>query len=199
MLMKYLIAILLVTGAVAPSPAAAATLTVRSYPNNVYALYLRGESTVFNAVELTVTPAGSAFQNTLSGVFNGAPRPPGQPFTYRNRALDADPYGPDLPGIGKGWSLGGVVNTSTKLSFAGGPLGQDITTATEPNGELFLANIMLEDSSSSATAVLRVLNGFASLPTQILHFPLPEPTTAGMGVMSLLGLMALRPSRREDS
>lgn len=96
------------------------------------------------------------FGNLNSGSVAGIARPPGAPFTYRNRLLNADPL--DQPET-LGWTLLDVVIQPTKISFIGGPLGQRITTADQPNGRLFLAN---------------------------LHFVIPEPATAALAGVALL-------------
>src|SRR5262245_8954708 len=52
----------------------------------VYSVYLRGESTSFNGVGFSIKPDhGSQFLDVTSGLVAGVPRPPGDPFTYRNR------------------------------------------------------------------------------------------------------------------
>jgi hypothetical protein len=110
------------------------------------------------------SPPGYAFANLSSGQVAGVPRPAGEAFTYYNRLLNADPL--DAPG-GKGWSLLGIKVTEDLVGFSGGPLGANITTANEPNGQLFLANL----------------------------YYVPEPAACGLVGMALLGLVALRRRR----
>lgn len=171
--------------ALATPRAHAASLSVVTIAN-VRSIYLDGgaENGTFNTVIFKATPglmivtlvnaAGQAvgpvlnaapglddpvgylpFGNLSNGLTGNIPRPAGQPFTYYNRMLDGDP----LDG-GMGWSLVGVVRTSTELAFAGGPLGANISTSSQPGGRLFLANLyhIPEPASVSlAAAALAVL------------------------------------------
>jgi hypothetical protein len=191
--MKTLMSLVVAAVALTSSEANAALLTVEPAGvsfNGVYTLYLAGESTVFNGVGLSVKPDGGAmFLNATSAPFLGIPRPPGDPFTYRNRALDADPV--DFP-ASKGWTLLGVVSTSHEQAFSGGPLGQTIDTSGDPGGKLFLANLMLPPGAT-ATATLQLVNGVDTVHTQTLQFPIPEPP--GLGMVSL-GTIALSVRRR---
>jgi hypothetical protein len=184
----------IVACASACSTANAALLTVEPAgvsPNGVYTLYLAGESTVFNGVGLSVKPDGGAtFLNVAAGI-GTAPRPPGDPFTYRNRLLDADLL--DFPDS-KEWTLLGVVTTTSELAFSGGPLGSTINTSGEPGGRLFLANLMLPPGAT-ATATLQLVNGVDTVHTQTLQFPIPEPNIAGIA-MAGFGAFALCSRRR---
>jgi hypothetical protein len=152
----------------AAASANAATVTTETSASTPYAfsIYLNGspQNDNFNAIDLVATSAGvhvrlvdagsviqdlnvlfplenaplGSFSNLNSGLLAGVPRPAGQAFTYYNRMLDADPI--DFPDS-LGWTILGIVRTPTELSFAGGPLGKVISTAGQPNGRLFLANI----------------------------------------------------------
>lgn len=191
--MKNLLALAAVASVLACSAASAATLVVTPdgvSPNNVYTIYLEGQGTTFNGAGLSVKPDGSAlFENVTTGNLAGAPRPAGDPFTYRNRLLDAD--GEEFPDS-KGWTLLGVVNSTSEVAFSGGPLGELIDTTSEPGGRLFLANIMLT-AGTTATASLQLVNGVDTVHTQSITFGIiPEPTTIGLASVALLGLAALR-------
>jgi hypothetical protein len=181
--MKPLTSLVVAAYALACSAANAALLTIEPAgvsPNGVYALFVAGESTVFNALGLSVKPDGDAmFLNVHSASLWAYPRPPGQSFTYRNRFLDADLF--EVP-ESKEWVLLGVVNTMQEIAFNGGPLGQTIDTSGEPDGKLFLANLMLP-SGASATATLQLVNGVDTVHSQTLQFPIPEP--AGVAMLSL--------------
>jgi hypothetical protein len=102
------------------------------------------------------------FGNVDSGSVAGIARPPGQPFTYRNRLMNADPL--DQPDT-LGWTLLDIVVQPNEIELAGGPLGRRITTADQPNGRLFLAN---------------------------LHFVIPEPAAAALASIDVLLPMTTR-------
>jgi hypothetical protein len=113
------------------------------------------------AYSLDNAPLGP-FANLNGGFLAGAPRPVGQASTYYNRMLDADPF--DFPGA-LGWTVWNVVRTSSELSFVGEPLGGKITTAKQPGGLLFLANLYAPS--------------------------VPEPTTFGLLSVAVLALAGL--------
>jgi hypothetical protein len=183
----------LIACASACSAANAALLTVEPAgisSNGVYTLYLAGESTVFNALGLSVKPNGDAMFLNLPAIIGlGIPRPPGGPYTDRNRALDEDPS--EYP-ASRGWTLLGVQTNANGIVFSGGPLGRLIDTSGEPDGKLFLANLMLPPGAT-ATATLQLVNGVDTVYTQTLQFPIPEP--AGIGMMGL-GTLTLFVQRR---
>ena len=113
--------------------AQAATLVLKrnAQPNN-WSLYIDTEATVFGSIQIDVFPrAGIGFGALSSGTSRAA----GDPNTFRNRVLDADP----LDG-GLGWLVPGAVVNATTFSFGGGPPGEKINSSTQPNGDLFLAN-----------------------------------------------------------
>jgi hypothetical protein len=174
-------------------------ITQSNGANRIYTIYLAGgpDNGNFNTVILEATPtAGKEFLNFCSGLSSGAPRPPGTPFTYRNRALDIDPADPDNPGIGLGWSLLGVTNTATKQSFTGGPLGQNISTASQPQGRLFLANLYLNAAANGLVKITGVNSG-GGLVFAIAE-PLldPEPTAAILAGTMALALTAFGRRRK---
>ncbi|WP_428308387.1 PEP-CTERM sorting domain-containing protein [Lacipirellula sp.] len=157
----------------------------------------------FNALSLKAT--GNAFTRVNSGLGAGVPRPAGQAFTYRNRALELDPFDADFPGLGKGWTILGPVINTTEVSFGGGPLGKKITTAGEPRGELFLANLYFAQLNdvSGFNATLTLVNGGNTVLTESLVVPLgglpplpevPEPSSAAL--LFTAGLAAIATRRR---
>jgi hypothetical protein len=192
--MKALMSLAAVAVALTSATASAARLTVEPAgvsPNGVYALFVVGESTVFNGLGVSVKPDGDAtFWDVISGGPIGPPRPPGQSFTYRNRALDADPE--DYP-ESRQWTLLGVVNTQHEQAFSGGPLGRTIDTSGEPGGKLFLINVELPPGAT-AMATLQLVNGVDTVHTQTLQFPIPEP---GSLAITGLGVLTARARRRK--
>ena len=177
--MRSFFALLLTAAVVTCSSASAATLTAKQ-TGNAWALYLSGgaDNGNFDSVQLSVVPDGSTtFGNNTGGLVSGAPRPAGQEFTYPNRALNSDPL--DDPSF-KGWSLLDVINTPTAFSFGGGPLGAKISTAADPNGELFLANIFLPTAGARANVSLQLVNAGVNLPTLNTVIGVPEPATLAM-------------------
>jgi hypothetical protein len=158
-----------------------------SSPTGVYSFYLYGEATTFNAAAFSVKPAGGAqFQNLNSGLVAGAPRPPGQSFTYRNRMLDVDPG--DFP-ESKAWTLLGVVNTTSEIAFSGGPLGSTINTSFEPDGRLFLANIKLPPGVDAEWSIQLVNGGDTVYQMTSCLGLCPEPASsaiAGLGALAFV-------------
>ena len=197
--MKHTFSLPAVVSVVACSVANAASVTVvtSSTSPTAYSIYLNGESangnfdTVF--VKLLPNP-GSQFTNQNSGLSAGVPRPAGQPFSYRNRLLDADPA--DFPG-GLGWTILGAVNTANELSFTGGPLGGKIDTGnpTLSAPGLFLVNVNMPTGYSIYQ--VQIING--GVLVQDINGPLldPEPSAAILGSMAIVGLAAIR--RRSTS
>lgn len=194
--MKRLMSLVVAACALACTLAHGALLTVEPAgvsPNDVYTLYLAGESTVFNGVGLSVKPDnGVWFLNVNSATVWTYPSPPGRTSTYRNRFLDSDPF--DVP-ESKGWTLLGVVNTAAEVAFSGGPLGQTIETSGDPDGKLWLANLMLPPGAT-ATATLQLVNGIDTVYTQTLQFPIPEPVGVSQAAFGAFALFL--PSKQQE-
>jgi hypothetical protein len=170
-------------------PAAAAELTYQQFGNSV-AIYLDGQELngYFNVVDVLIEPvAPTIFTNVGFGIEPGI-RPPGQPFTYINRLLNADPL--DEPNS-LGWSLLGITRTSTRVAFAGSPLGQKIDTSGQPDGNLFLANVHLSSPLPQGGFKARVqLIDVGNLVADLTV--VPEPTGFAVCLAGLLGLATAR-------
>lgn len=179
----------LVTLAVGSTANAASLHVVTTNGGATNAIYLDGETQngTFNTVIFSAVPNGAA---TFQALSSGVGKPAGDPNTYRNRALDADP----LDG-GLGWSLVGTQTTASALTFSGGPLGSNITTADAPGGRLFLGNVQLPTGPGmTGTATVTLVDGTGAQVGDILSatFPIPEPASLGLVGMSTLALAAFR-------
>ncbi|WP_428308386.1 PEP-CTERM sorting domain-containing protein [Lacipirellula sp.] len=204
---------LTILGALHPSEAveAAGLFAYQSQGGRAISLFLRGDTLNdgFNGMSVVIKPdGGAAFANVNPGLTAGVPRQAGQAFTYRNRALDFDPLDPEAPGVGKGWTILSPINSASEISFAGGPLGKQINTATEPRSELFLANLYLIPGTTFS-AQLTLVNGVDTVFTQGFSLPLipltelpplpevPEPSSAALLVTA--GLAAVVAQRHRMS
>jgi hypothetical protein len=193
--MKVLTSLIAGAAALACSAAHAATLQVSQSSASVFSFYLDGGSLNgnFNVVTFkAIAHPPAQFRNPSSGLSGGVPRPPGQALTYYNRQLNSDPF--DIEG-GLGWSVLGVTNTSSELSFTGGPLGQVITTEGQPGNRLFLANVDMTPGGQG-TATVQLIQ-FGVLAQEItVPFPWPEPTGGSLAAIALpWGLAATRRRR----
>jgi hypothetical protein len=173
--------------------AAAATLAFQQVDSAV-AVYLNGQELNghFDTVDVIIEPISpTIFTNASTGLAGGEYLPPGRPFTYINRLLNTDPG--DDP-RGQGWSTLGVVNTPTRVAFAGSPLGQKIDTSSQPGGNLFLANVNLSPPLPQGNFRARVLLISAGILVADLTV-VPEPAGVALGLTSILGLAILRRNR----
>ncbi len=155
--MKIILTLAALFAVIAHSSANAASIYDTRTGLLTYSLFLDGGSDNggFDMVSVVIKPTGpQTFTNQSSGLVAGIPLPPGQPFSYINRKLDLDRSDPNTPG-GVGWTIQSPVNTATELSFTGGPVGQKITTANQPFGRLFLANVNVQKFSCQAIATVR--------------------------------------------
>jgi hypothetical protein len=175
--------------------------------NSVYSIYLNGEAHSgafdyirFFAVPLSpFGPSAASFLSLNGGLAAGVPRPPGQAFTYRNRMLSVDPLEPDMPGVGKGWAIFNPVTSSNQLSFEGGPLSGKISTADEPNGDLFLANFNLPTPSATYAYVSVVLVNEGVVVSRLEEYSVltppilfPEPGSAALCAAAFIGMVAVK-------
>jgi hypothetical protein len=195
--MNRLAALLAVCVAAAASSAYAAPIySVTSTPqgvNTAYSLYINTNGLAMNGLDMQATPlAGASFLTPGSGIVSGVPRPAGQAATYRNRYLDTDPA--DDP-AGKGWLLVSPVTTAALVTISGGPVGSQISSASEPGQKLFLANFLLP-AGAKGQAVLKAVNGAPVVDLQTIPLGVPEPATLGLAGLSLLGLVVA--SRRRS-
>ncbi|WP_428308389.1 hypothetical protein [Lacipirellula sp.] len=173
--------------AISNSSSFAAYLTYQTHDNSAVSVYLVGEALNgnFDAIEFRATPLGSStFLNPNQGLTAGVPRPPGNPFTYRSRFLDLDPADPDLPGLGKGWTIANPITTSSQVSFLGGLINGKISTASEPQGRLFLANLLISPGGGMGPAKIDITLYDEGI---VVYSTVPEPST--------LFLCALAPPR----
>jgi hypothetical protein len=192
--------------------------TVRSSFSGAVWFYIDGDNLngAFDAIEFkTWTYPQNKFGNNNSGNAAGIPRGAGQQFTYPNRMLNADPL--DFPGA-LGLTMSGLVNTTRELSFkATSPTGA-ISTASEPNGDLFLGNFYIPNNTfapgsfylwrirllSAGTTVYDTMPGYWPLgPLTGTWAPpasaIPEPAaiaTFSFGAIVLSGIVCLRQPAR---
>lgn len=179
----YFVALLVVLVCSTANAASLHVNTTNSLQTN--AIYLDGgpQNGLFNTVIFEAVPISPPMFINLS---SGVGKPAGDANTYRNRALDADP----LDG-GLGWSLVGAQTTATSLTFTGGPLGSNITTADQPGGRLFLANLHFAPPYGFFNARVQLLDGTGTRVAD-LWILAPEPTSAILSVMSPFGLVVSR-------
>lgn len=190
---------LLAAGCIA-SAASAASMAL-TYQNNAYAFYLNaGEfNDEFDTIYFQAKPTPPAiFENTNMGGLE-PPRPPGHPYTYSNRLLDVDPF--DYP-ASLGLTRVGFVRTSQELSFTAGKLGGTISTAEQPFGYLFLANVY-QSGAPSWTATLQMISAGTIVQEFHLVTPLtppgpqlPEPASVAIFGLGALALSAIARRRR---
>jgi hypothetical protein len=192
--MKALFALAVAFCVVAASTAEAARVAV-TVNGNIASVYLKAakgpeqggdlngdfDTVGFNFV------ANASNGTTLTNVASGAGRPAGDPFTYRNRVLDADP----LDG-GLGWSILGQTINAQGATWGGGPLGATIDTGPADGPGLFLQNLQFSGPANrmSGQGTIELLSAGATIAT--FNIVIPEPATMGLGSFALLGLAGLR-------
>lgn len=173
--------------AMAVSAEAATLVTKNNAQTNNWSLYIDTEATVFDSIQIDVVPSAGIGFGALS---SGTGRSAGDPNTFRNRVLDGDP----LDG-GKGWLVPGAVVNATTFSFGGGPPGEKISSAAEPNGDLFLANLFFTGAPAAGvwgTANVQLVNAGTTISTLSVPIGIPEPATCALAGMGLVGLLAVR-------
>ncbi|MBL9165332.1 MAG: PEP-CTERM sorting domain-containing protein [Planctomycetaceae bacterium] len=184
------------------SAASAASMAL-TYQNNAYAFYLNaGEyNGAFDTIyfQAKATPP-SVFANLNTWGSEAFPQPPGNPFTYYNRLLSADPL--EYPGAVALTQIGTVI-TAQELSFAVGKLGGTISTVDQPYGYLFLANVY-QSGAPGWVATLQMLSAGTIVQEFHLVTPLtppgpqlPEPASVamfGVGTLALSTIVRRRPA-----
>jgi hypothetical protein len=170
----------------------AASISVEKNPaNDAYSLFLNGgeHNDAFDTIFVLMKPnAPAVFTNIL---FNlpGVPRPPGHPFTYANDMVVADPG--DIEG-GLGLSRFGLIRVANEVSFTAVSLGGTITTASQPGGNLFLANVNMPGNSSSGLATVQILRQGALVQEMNAVFSIPEPPAFALAASTLFALSFIR-------
>ena len=192
---RTLFAMSCLAGCCARSTATAASMAL-TYQNNAYAIYLNaGEyngafDTIYFQVKAT---SPTVFENLNTWGDEAFPRPPGLPSTYPNRLLNSDPL--DYPDALALTMIGRVVN-SQELSFTAGKLGGTISTAAQPYGYMFLANVY-QSGAPGWVATLQMIS--AGVVVQDFHLvtpltppgpQLPEPTSIALLSLGALALSA---------
>jgi hypothetical protein len=167
------------------SPGRCASVIVESqtHPGGVaYAFFLDGgvHNGMFNVVEFSVKPvsASAPFINQDTGLANGAPRLPGEPFSFLNRGIPFTFDGPPEELEIGDWPKLGPKNLPTEVAYATGPLGQQIDTRLLQDGRLFLANVMLPSAEARFTGAFLIVGGGNLLQT----ITIPEPATGALGL-----------------
>jgi hypothetical protein len=171
------------------APAAAVELTYQQFGNAV-SFFLDGQELNghFNAIDVVIEPVAPTIFTNISLLPEQPIRPPGEPFTYENALLGADPM---ENANGLGWSILGLTRTSTRLAFAGGPLGLLIDTSGQPDGNLFLGNVYLSSPLPQGGFTARVqLVDAGNLVADLTA--VPEPAGVAVCVAGLLGLATSR-------
>jgi hypothetical protein len=189
--MKKILAIAAVFSVMAGSFAQAAPLvsSVKSLSNpQVFSVYVNGDTLNggFDTIIFSAIPTvGTQFSSVNTGG-PAAPRTAGDPSTFINRMLDADPA--EIPG-GLGFTRLGVTNTADMIGFTAGPIGASITTPAAPG--LFLANFLLPPGNIGAATVQLVTAGNVNFQATI-PIGIPEPASVGLVGIAMLGLAAAR-------
>jgi hypothetical protein len=195
--MKLSVVAAIAYAVIAPSPIRAATLSY-TQTGDVYAIVVDAEehNGAFETVVFEARPMGSsAFANQATGNVVGIPRPPGDPFTYMNRLLTAHPL--DFPdAIGYGLSLFELVNPPDRLFFVLGRQRGNISTASEPGGDLFLANLYMPGGAASAEVTVQLLGGGILVRELRLTIPVPEASLAASTACALVAATIASRRRR---
>jgi hypothetical protein len=169
----------------AQSAGGAQLLMTKNGPVHVF--YVDGESLngAFDTFyfQAKATSSGAFANFTFGG--SGPPPFPGIEYSYANPLIVADPT--DVPG-GLGFTRVGLIRNPQEVSFTAGNLGGTVTTANEPNGDLFLANLYIPDPNSAFTATLQLISAgtvvFEAVQT------IPEPSGIACGLVGLSALLA---------
>jgi hypothetical protein len=179
---------------VAPNASAASVSFTQN--GDAISIFLDGgaQNGAFDTIFFQLRPVAPALftNNNNSRNAAGVPRPAGQAFTYYNGMLDADPL--DFPGA-LGLTQVGLINTPQELSFTVGKLGGTITTADQPDGDLFLANVNLQGSVFFEGRVQLISGG--ALIQEFVIPRIPEPAGALLALVAAPVLLSA--ARRKSS
>jgi hypothetical protein len=202
--MKALVTVIAVSW-IASGPLAAAASVSVTWNGDAVSIYVDGEAQngAFDTIFFQARPIPPAsFTINNSGLLGGVPRPPGEPSTYPNRMLTADPL--DFPG-GLALTQVGLINTPQELSFTVGALGGTITTAAQPNGDLFLGNLNLPgfaNASAGANATVQLISAGSLVQELNTVIFVPEPAAASLAILATTWFMAVtrrKPLRRRTN
>jgi hypothetical protein len=210
--MKRIAAAIALALALAASEAHAAGFGLAK-AGDAWALFLNGDASLFgNDAKLNgqfdtidflfQMHSGLQLTNISSGLNAGVPRLPGEPFTFRNRALDQDP----LDG-GLGWNVLAPTPaiTPSTIQWAGGPLGGTIDTRVgHKGGWLFLANFYFSppvDAELPIGGRIQLISGgnvVMEIPKLLIDMTIPlpevpEPAAGVLGWSLFAALAAARP------
>ncbi|HMO85038.1 MAG TPA: hypothetical protein PKC18_08990 [Lacipirellulaceae bacterium] len=190
--MKALLSLAVALTLMACSTAQAARIAVTTN-GNVASVFLKGDDLngVVNALGFRFeATAPAVFVNPVNGLLAGEPRPAGQQFTHRNRALD---LATDEGGLG--WTLLNTTpaTSATLMTFEGGPLGGTIDTGPADGPGLFLANFFFNGPAvkTVGTGQVWLLNA-AGDELFRGNITIPEPAALGLGSFALIGIAGLR-------
>lgn len=194
--MKTILSLALSFTVLAASAAVAAPLA--SYkPNaaaNNYSIYIDGAELngTFDTIFFQAKATAGTLLNNNNGNSLGAPRQPGDLFTYPNNMLTASPD--DFPGALELTRVG-LVNTAQELSYTAGALGGTVTTAGSPGG-LFLGNLNFSPGGAGTFQVQLITAGTVVYDSGLQPVPIPEPATFAMAGLGMIGCVAAARRRK---